>query len=187
LNTELDSVALVEEVRRVVFPTNQVILTQVNRDSIGAVVTSPIGMGDLARPTQTFLRLAVARAIRPEATLSEPLFLVLTDQEGVAVRRVAAFRSCPPELQNVAEIQAAVNREGRGLQLAANAVVQVMVLVGPDGRVEERRVYRSSSNAAADAAALRVMDVARYSPMRIEGYPFRISVLLPLMFREDGG
>lgn len=60
--------------------------------------------------------------------------------------------------------------------------VRLRVIVAADGTVETAFIQQSSSHVAVDAAALRIVRLAQFTPGRTRGVAVRSTVVLPLRF-----
>jgi len=67
-------------------------------------------------------------------------------------------------------------------QAEIQGAVWVTVLVGEDGKVIEKRLYKSSGTTALDDAALAVADKNRFNPALKDGHPVAVWVKYKVKF-----
>lgn len=71
----------------------------------------------------------------------------------------------------------------RCLRLGIEGRVQLRVLVGENGRVQEATIGQSSGDASLDEAALEAVHRWRFEAARRDGMPVRAWVIVPIEFK----
>lgn len=183
----LDSTALARELTSIWGSSAGLTLAIVAYDSVGALDSTRVVSVSATSVEKDRLGAAISRHVDPTAGPRERVRLVIGDETGLALRRVAEFQGCPPELRNLDIVVREMQREGERLTVQNRTRVQLLALVGDDGLVHEIRVDEGSSNLEVDAAATRVMRTAIFSPARMEGIPVGVWVTFPVTFRAGPG
>ena len=90
-----------------------------------------------------------------------------------------------PEIRNRDEVQAALMREYPSILRNAGVAGQVIVwfFISEEGRVLDRRVFRSSGYVQLDEAALRVADVFRFTPALNREKIVQVWIRFPITFQ----
>ncbi len=94
----------------------------------------------------------------------------------------------PPSLTNLPALRSRLQSAAATLVnqdetlIGTERAVRVRVIVAADGSMETAFIEQSSSNVAVDAAALRIVRTARFTPGRTAGVAVRSAVVLPLRF-----
>lgn len=94
-----------------------------------------------------------------------------------------AAASTPPVVTRVEYLRPPLPRYPAAAKQARHqGVVELQVLVDPDGRARDVRVRRSSGHAALDVAALDSLRVALFRPYQIDGTARQVVVIVPIEF-----
>lgn len=147
-------------------------------DSV-SVLSASLADQDLAR-----VREAVAEAALPAGSDAGEVHLLLRDEGGMALRRVAGFAGCAPVMTEVERVRQTMQEESRGLGrvLTDPTTVTVLVFVEADGRVGDVRIQRGSGITDVDLAAARVARQLVFVPAQVEGVPLPVWSAIPLSF-----
>ena len=180
LHGDIDSTSLVADVSAAWTPVDGLVLASVWYDSVGVLDTVQVLSTSLAEADRSRMRAAVNRNVPPRAEAEAVVRLVLGDRTGPTVRRVSAFKGCAPVLLHRDWLAVQLQTEGQVLRPWKRLTVMVMLRVREDGRVTEARVDESSGNPAADAAALRILTRATFTPAMIEGIPVEVWTRFPV-------
>lgn len=90
----------------------------------------------------------------------------------------------PPRMKNASEVQAVLSREYPPVlkEAGIGGLVNVWLLVGTDGAVEQTQVNETSGYDALDAAALRVADAMTFEPAMNRDRATSVWVSIPVTF-----
>ena len=182
LTDVVDSVGLSVALRELWDPSAGLTLAVITYDSTGSVDSTTVLSASLPAEAKDQLAAGIRQYSRV-GQIAERVNLLIGDDAGPSLRRVREFRACPPEMLDREGLERVMEREAATLSLTGTSIVRLRALIGLDGRVEEVRIERGSSNVEVDAAAVRVMRSASFRPARVGGIPTRVWVNFPVTFR----
>lgn len=181
LRAVADSAALQDAVQ--VFWTRETgpTLAAVVYDSTGALDTVRVHTAAAALPVAEVGR-RVAEAARPRADTVGVIWVLMGDEAGPRVRRLARIQMCGPEILNRNWISKRLSEEVKRLGLRESLTVGMEVMVHTDGRVSDVRVRESSGNVEADHIAGVISRGISFRPALLEGIPTPVFTRFPVTF-----
>jgi len=119
--------------------------------------------------------------------VGDTAYVVLLDRSESTPRRVAKWSECPPAVLNSRSIaQDLVDRVG-ALPISGVQRLEVALKVGPDGRILERRIERSSGYLQLDQAMFDALGIAQVRPGNIAGIPLLVWLHFPVTVELSPG
>jgi TonB family protein len=111
------------------------------------------------------------------------IWVLLGDEAGPSVRRLARIQTCEPEILNRTWITKRLSEEVKRLGLRESLKVGMEVMVRADGSVTEVQVRESSGNVEADHIAGVISRGISFRPALVEGIPAPIRTRFPVTFQ----
>jgi TonB family protein len=162
--------------------SNGLVLASIEYDSAGARDHVDLLAARLAPLDAARLRTALEANVAPEAQPDAQVHIVLADEAGPTVRRVARFQGCAPTFANRGWLAEQLRTRGATLGLRRPHLVRLATQVLPDGTAGEIRIAESSGDPQVDEAAAAIFRDAVFRPALVEGIPVTTWAVFPIAF-----